>query len=158
MINVWVKDGVREKIIEKKLLNDPNFKLTSLMVNPLYKPVFDSLDAKAVKMLNELDKSVLWSRRYTKQTFKYTFFYPLIMFTIVIFCCLNIGVKRRIYMNYIRHGRKLELAERMDLDLDDFENYPPSVYYEYRAKMLYDKQIERKEEQIKKVEERFHAV
>ncbi len=47
LINVWVKDGVREKIIEKKLLTDKKFKLSSLQVNPLYKPVFDALDARA---------------------------------------------------------------------------------------------------------------
>jgi hypothetical protein len=154
--NVWAKDGVREKIIERKLLTDKTFKLTSLQVNPLYKPIFDSLDAKAVKMLNELDKSVLWSRKYTKETFKFTFLYPGLFFVIVVFCCLNYGVKYRIYSNYIRHGRKLELADRMDIDLEDFENYPASVYYEYRAKKLYDKHLERKEEQIKKVEEKFH--
>ena len=62
VINVWVDQGTREKIIERKLLQDKTFKLTSLQVNPLYKPVFDSLDAKAAKILTELDKSVLWSR------------------------------------------------------------------------------------------------
>ena len=125
---MWVKDGVREKIIERKLLTDKNFKLTSLQVNPLYKPVFDSLDAKAAKLLNELDKSVLWSRSYTKETFNFTFFYPGLFFFIVIFCCINYGVKYRIYSNYFRHGRQLGLADKMDIDLDDVESYPASVY------------------------------
>ena len=64
VINVWAKEGAREQIIKRKLLADPNFKLTSLQVNPLYKPVFDKLDAQAAKQLAELDKSFLWSRRY----------------------------------------------------------------------------------------------
>ena len=49
LINVWAKDGSRELVVKRKLLNDKNFKLTSLQVNPLYKPVFDKLDAVAVK-------------------------------------------------------------------------------------------------------------
>ena len=52
MINVWVDPKKREDIIKRKLLTDKNFKLTSLQVNPLYKPVFDKLDAQAVKILN----------------------------------------------------------------------------------------------------------
>ena len=45
MINVWTSQEKREAIIKQKLLTDKKFKLTSLQVNPLYKPVFDSLDA-----------------------------------------------------------------------------------------------------------------
>lgn len=149
VINVWVKDGVREKIIERKLLTDKTFKLTSLQVNPLYKPVFDALDAKAAKLLNELDKSVLWSRQYTPETFKFTFFYPGLFFLIVVFCCLNYGVKYRVYYNYIRHGRKMELADKMDIDLDDVSQYPAAVYQEYKEKKLHDKYLERKGEKIK---------
>ena len=66
LINVWTSNEKREKIVQRMLLTDKNFKLTSLKVNPLYKPVFDKLDAIAVKQLNELDKSILWSRHYTK--------------------------------------------------------------------------------------------
>ena len=45
MINVWAAPEKREEIIRRRLLTDKNFKLTSLQVNPLYKPVFDKLDA-----------------------------------------------------------------------------------------------------------------
>ena len=45
VINVWAKDGSREAVVKRKLLTDPNFKLSSLQVNPLYKPIFDKLDA-----------------------------------------------------------------------------------------------------------------
>lgn len=81
--------------------------------------MFDKLDALALKKLNELDKSILWSRHYTKAEFKFSFVYPLVVFSIIIFCCINYGVKYRLYINYIKHGRVLDLAEKMDLDLDD---------------------------------------
>ena len=53
---------MREDIIKRRLLTDKHFKMTSLQVNPIYKPIFDKLDALALKELNELDKSILWSR------------------------------------------------------------------------------------------------
>lgn len=88
-------------------------------MNPLYKPIFDKLDAVAIKQLHELDKSILWSRHYTKAEFKYSFVYPLIVFTFIIYCLFSYGVKNRLYANYIKYGRELELASKMDIDLDD---------------------------------------
>ena len=115
MINVWAAPEKREEIIRRRLLTDKSFKLTSLQENPLYKPVFDKLDAQAVKILNELDKSVLWSRQYTKAEFKHMFVYPFFIFAVLIFVCINYGVKRRLYYNYIKYGRVLGLSEKMDL-------------------------------------------
>ena len=89
VINVWTSNEKREAIVKRLLLTDKNFKLTSLQVNPLYKPVFDKLDALAIKKLNELDKSILWSRHYTKTEFKYSFVYPLIVFSVIIFCTVS---------------------------------------------------------------------
>lgn len=127
LINVWASNEKREDIIKRRLLTDKKFQLTSLQVNPLYKPIFDKLDALAVKQLNELDKSVLWSRHYTKTEFKYSFLYPLIVFTVIIVGGINYGVKYRLYMNYIKYGRELELSQKMDMDLEDITSYPPSV-------------------------------
>lgn len=127
MINVWTSNERREEVIKRMLLTDKKFKLTSLQVNPLYKPVFDKLDALAVKKLNELDKSVLWSRHYTKAEFKYSFVYPLIGFTVIIFCLISYGVRYRLYANYIRYGRELDLASMMDIDLEDISSYPKAV-------------------------------
>ena len=104
------------------------------MVNPLYKPVFDKLDAQALKILNELDKSILWSRKYNKYDFRHFFVYPFIIFAVLIFCCINYGVKYRLYSNYIKHGRRLGMSENMGLDLDDVENYPKSVFEVYKEK------------------------
>ena len=79
LINVWASNDQREAIIKNRLLTDKNFKLTSLYSNPIYKPIIDKLDAIALREAQELDKSVLWSRHYTKQTFKAGFAYPLVL-------------------------------------------------------------------------------
>ena len=97
IINVWAKQEVREGIIKQKLLTDKSFKLTSLQVNPLYKPVFDALDAEAAKRLAELDKIVLWSRRYQKQDFYHKFVIPGFVYIIGLFVVLHFGLKYRIY-------------------------------------------------------------
>ena len=48
------------------------------------------------------------------------------------------------------------IAEKFDIDLDDVESYPESVFEYYLEKKQYDAHIERKEEKIKKVEDTFH--
>ena len=153
---MWVDNEKREEISKHKLLTDKNFKLSSLQVNPLYKPVFDKLDADALKVLNELDKSVLWSRKYTKNEFNNYFFYPLIIFGCILFYIINYGVKYRLYVQYIKHGRMLGMADTMDLDLDDIENYPRPVFEYYKENKLYKEHLERKEQKIQKVEDAFH--
>lgn len=67
-------------------------------MNPIYKPIFDKLDALALKELKELDNSVLWSRHYTKADFKYSFFYPMILFGVIIYSLISYGVRYRLYM------------------------------------------------------------
>ena len=64
VVNVWAEQDQRELIVQRKLLTDKSFKLSSLKVNPQYKPVFDKLEAIAEKELKALDKSYLWSRLY----------------------------------------------------------------------------------------------
>ena len=112
-------------------MTDKNFKLQSLKVNPIYKPILDKLDAIALRELKELDKSVMWSRHYTKQEFKHTFFYPLLLFGTIIFCLISYGVKYRLYVQHIKMGRRLDFVDRLDLDLDDVSKYPPSVFEMY---------------------------
>ncbi len=101
------------------MLTDKNFKLTSLKVNPLYKPVFDKLDALAKKEMDALDKSILWSQHYTKNEFKYNFVYPLIIFFCGVVFIITKGVKPRLYSNYIKKGRELEFSKSLGVDLDD---------------------------------------
>ena len=45
LINVWASNEKREQIVRRKLLTDGTFKVSSLRVNPLYKPVIEKLDA-----------------------------------------------------------------------------------------------------------------
>ena len=153
---MWAKEGAREDVVRRKLLSDKNFKLSSLQVNPLYKPIFDKLDAQAAKQLAELDKSVLWSRRYQKDDFKYKFVIPGFVYVALLFVVFNYGLKYRIYYQYIKHGRKSELADRFDIDLDDIESYPASVFDEHVKKKREETQLKIKDDQIKKVESRFH--
>ena len=156
VINVWAKDGAREQVIKQKLLTDKNFKLTSLQVNPLYKPIFDKLEAQAAKELAVLDKSYLWSRRYTKEDFKEKFAIPAFVYVIGLFLILQYGLRYRIYLQFVKHGRRSELADSFDIDLDDVESYPASVFEEYTEKKKKENSLKRKEEEIKKVENRFH--
>ena len=59
-------------------------------------------------------------------------------------------------MNYIKYGRELELSGKMDMDLDDVSQYPPSVLEIYQEKKKQDAYLKRKEEKIKKIEDNFH--
>ena len=77
------------------------------------------------------------------------------MFAVVIFCLINFGVKNRIYAQHIKHGRRIGLGDRMNLDLDDVENYPKAVFELYKEKQAYDIHIERKESKIKETEDKF---
>ena len=118
--------------------------------------MFDKLEAVAEKELKALDKSYLWSRLYKPADFRQLYVYPSLLFSLVIFCILTYGVKYRVYYNYIKHGRVMGIAEKFDIDLDDVESYPESVFEYYLEKKQYDAHIERKEEKIKKVEDTFH--
>ena len=146
MINVWAKEGAREEVVKRKLLADKNFKLSSLQVNPLYKPIFDKLDAQAAKQLAELDKSFLWSRRYQYEDFKLKFVVPGFIYVILLFVIFNYGLKYRLYYQYIKHGRKSDLADRFDIDLDDIESYPASVFDEHVKKKRLENQLKIKED------------
>ena len=125
-------------------------------MNPLYKPIFDKLDAVAAKQLSELDKSYLWSRRYQKRDFYQKFVIPGFIYVIGLFVVLNYGLKYRLYRQYVKHGRKLDLADRFDIDLDDVESYPASVFDDYVEAKKKEAELKRKEEKIKKVENEFH--
>lgn len=50
----------------------------------------------------------------------------------------------------------MEFADKMDIDLDDVESYPPDMFKLYQEKKQYDAHIQRKDDDIKKVEDRFH--
>lgn len=99
---------------------------------------------------------MLWSRHYTKREFKITFLYPLIIFMAIIIAGINYGVRYRLYMNYIKYGRELELSSKMDIDLEDISSYPAAVMELYQEKKKQDAYLKRKDEKIKKIEDNFH--
>ena len=78
------------------------------------------------------------------------------MWVAAIIYILHYGVKYRIFQQYIKHGRKTDMAEYFDIDLEDIESYPPAVFDEYLEKKRLDALLKRKDENIKKTEERFH--
>lgn len=138
-------------------MTDKNFKMTSLQVNPIYKPVFDKLDALAVKELTALDNSILWSRKFTKSDFKSSFAYPLIFFCITIYCLISYGVRYRLYHQYIKHGRRLEFVDKMDIDLDDVDSYPKAVMIMYENKKKHEADVKKKDDKIDKISDEFHV-
>ena len=81
---------------------------------------------------------------------------PGIVYVLGLFAILNYGLKYRLYMQYIKHGRRTEIADRFDIDFDDVESYPAAVFEEYVEQKKIEAQLKVKEEQIKKVESRFH--
>jgi hypothetical protein len=56
------------------------------------------------------------------------------VFGVIIIASINYGVKYRLYMNYIKYGRELELSQKMDIDLEDIAAYPPSIMEAYQEK------------------------
>ena len=74
------------------------------------------------------------SRKFTKQDFKQSFFYPAIVFLVLIWGLVSYGVRYRMYMQHIRFDRKLDFADRLDIDLDDVSSYPKAVYEEFLEK------------------------
>jgi len=65
---------------------------------------------------------------------------------LLLFGVLNYGLKYRIYYQYVKHGRKSELADRFDIDLDDVESYPEAVFDEHVKKKRLENQLKIKED------------
>jgi hypothetical protein len=78
------------------------------------------------------------------------------VFTIIIVASITYGVKYRLYMNYIKYGRELELSQKMDMDLEDIASYPPSIMEAYQEKKKQNAFLKRKEDKMKKIEDNFH--
>jgi hypothetical protein len=80
-----------------------------------------------------------------------------LVFGVIIFCGFSYGVKYRLYLNYIKYGRELELADMMDIDLDDISQYPKAVLELYKEKKKHDAYTKQKEKKIKTIESNFHT-
>ena len=156
IINVWVSDQKRIDMVKRLMLADKNFKVTSLKVNPIYKPIFDKIWAEQSKEIKKLEDSWMWSPKYTKTEFKHMFIQPFIFQFIIVTLIIMYGVKYRLLSNYIKHDRKLEFAEKLSLDFDDIDKYPKSALELLVEKKKYDSYIERKDKKITEIEDNFH--
>ena len=143
--------------VKRLLLSDKNFKLSSLKVNPIYKPIFDKLDAEASKKIKELEDSYLWSPQYTKYEAKHMFIHPFLLFFVLVALAMVYGVKYRIYYNYLKHDRTLEFGEKLGVDLDDLDSYPKSALELLQERKKYDAYIEKKDKKITEIEDNFHT-
>ena len=76
------------------------------------------------------------------------FTHSLLFSTFCIGICILIGVKNRLYSNYIQKGRELEFAKHLDIDLEDLDNYPRSALEMVLEQRKEDKYLEVKEEKI----------
>ena len=59
-------------------------------------------------------------------------------------------------MQHIKMNRRLEFTDKLDINLDDIDSYPPTIFQEYLEKQKYDNYIKRKDEKIEQVSDRFH--
>ena len=71
---------------------------------------------------------------------------PGVVYVGLLFIILNYGLKHRLYMQYIKHGRRSDLVDRFDIDLDDIESYPASVFDEYVDKKRKESELKIKED------------
>lgn len=78
-------------------------------------------------------------------------------FAVGVYFCISYGVRNRVYANYIRHGRRLEFTEKLNIDLDDISTYTKPNLELHREKIKYDAHIEKKEKNIERVEESFQV-
>ena len=82
LINVWVEDTKRIDIVKRLMITDKNFKLEKLKTNPIYNTVYTEITLERDCELEKLDKSLLWSRKFTKQKF-YKFAIPFSIYSFV---------------------------------------------------------------------------
>ena len=108
--------------------------------------------------MKELDKSLVWSRKYTPTRHKLAFVYPMYLGIIGLYFLLEGGTKRRAYEIYITSGRKVGVADSLGIDVTNTDDYPKSVYELYLKKVKHDDYVKKKDEYIDKVEDRFHDV
>ena len=77
---------------------------------------------------------------------------PGFIYVIGLFVVLNYGLKYRLYLQYIKHGRRSDLSDRFGIDMDDVESFPKAVFEEYVEKKKLEAHLKAKDEKIKKVE------
>jgi len=100
--------------------------------------------------LEILDKSILWSRRYTKQHFKdFAIPFSIYAFVLIPFIFYKV-LHKRILEKHVKHGYNadnLKDAGYWDLDFENKDLYPDSViqdYFDYKKQREFLKEQEEK--------------
>jgi len=149
LINVWVDDTKRIDIVKNLMITDQTFKLEKLRINPVYVESYNSIIAERQKETNALDKSYLWSRKFTKKKFNLFLGYIIIWGSILSYIFYK-QIQKRILYYHVKLGYNAENMKDAGFWNLDFENkdiYPESVIKEYF-------EVKKQKEYVKKEEEK----
>lgn len=134
LINVWVDDTKRIDMIKRLMITDRNFKLEKLKTNPVYHTIYNEITVERDRELEKLDRSILWSRKFTKQKF-FRFAIPFSIYSLVLIPYIFYKVihKRILEMHIKREydGENLKSYDYWNLDFENKDIYPESVIQKY---------------------------
>jgi len=140
LINVWVEDTKRIDLVKRLMITDKNFQLEKLKTNPIYNTVYTEITIERDRELEKIDKSLLWSRKFTKQKF-YRFAIPFSIYTFIFipYIFYKVLQKRILEMHLKREytADNLKPYDYWNLDFENKDIYPDSVikkYFELKKK------------------------
>lgn len=158
LINVWVSDEKRKEIILQLTYDSPGFQLEKLKYNPVYKDVYSLIKKDKDTELEKLDKSLLWSRRFTKKHF-YDFAIPFSIYSLIIIPYIFYKVlHKRILEQHVKHGydaENLKGTGYWNLDFENKDIYPDSVIQLYFDIKSAEYTREEKKKKAEKYSEEF---
>lgn len=140
LINVWVEDTKRIDMVKRLMITDKNFKLEKLKTNPVYNTVYTEITLERDRELEKLDKSLLWSRKFTKQKFaKFAIPFSIYCLVFIPYIFYKVLHKRILEMHIKReyNAENLKPYDYWNLDFENKDIYPDSVikkYFEIKKK------------------------
>jgi hypothetical protein len=149
-LNVWVEDQKRIEMTKILMIEDKNFKLERLRTNPVYQHVYTEIVLEKQYFLEKLDKSWLWSRKYSPQKFK-EFIIPFSIYSLVLIPYIFYKVLyKRVYEYHVKLGYTAENFEGYNYWKIDFNNkdlFPDSaikLYFQVKKqKFFHEKEKEK---------------
>jgi len=142
-LNVWVDDVKRIECIKTLMITDKDFKLEKLKVNPVYNEVYKEITIERDRALIKLDKSWLWSRKFTPQRFA-GFIIPFSVYSFIFIPYIFYKVlPKRIYEYHIRYGydaERLKATGYWNIDFENKDMYPESaikLYFDLKKQKFY---------------------
>ena len=157
-LNVWVDDTKRLEIVKVLMITDKNFDLEKLRTNPVYHEAYTDIIVEKQQLLTKLDKSWLWSRKFTPQKFK-DFIIPFSMYSLILIPYIFYKVlHKRILEYHVKYGYDADRLKGYDYWNLDFENkdlYPDSViklYFEVKKQKIF---IEKEKEKALTYSDKF---